>query len=106
MRPACSWLACKIRRCRFLLLVVFGAALASAQSTTASLPLLTHADQVRHLSADEAALGYPVRIRGVITDDVPSPDFFVQDSTAGIYVEGSTSPNSDIIGGIWSNWKG
>ncbi len=77
---------------RFLLLVVFGAALASAQSTTASLPLLTHADQLRHLSAEEAALGYPVRIRGVITDDVPSPDFFVQDSTAGIYVEGSTSP--------------
>ncbi|HEX6822585.1 MAG TPA: hypothetical protein VF123_11045, partial [Candidatus Sulfotelmatobacter sp.] len=77
---------------RLLLLLVLGAALASAQSTTASLPLLTHADQVRRLSADEAALGYPVRIRGVITDDVPSPDFFVQDSTAGIYVEGSPSP--------------
>lgn len=77
---------------RLLLLLVFGAALAGAQSTIASLPLLTHADQVRHLSADEAALGYPVRIRGVITDDVPSPDFFVQDSTAGIYVEGSPSP--------------
>ncbi|MGZ4732073.1 MAG: sensor histidine kinase [Terriglobales bacterium] len=78
--------------CRFALLLVVGAALASAQSNTASLPLLTHADQVRHLSAEEAALGYPVRIRGVITDDVPSPDFFVQDSTAGIYVEGSASP--------------
>jgi signal transduction histidine kinase len=79
---------------RSLLLLVFGAALASAQSATASLlPLLTHADQVRHLSTDEAALGYPVRIRGVITDDVPSPDFFVQDSTAGIYVEGSSSPH-------------
>lgn len=77
---------------KFLLLLVSGAALASAQSTTTSLPLLTHADQVRHLSSDEAALGYPVRIRGVITDDIPSPDFFVQDSTAGIYVEGSASP--------------
>jgi signal transduction histidine kinase len=76
--------------CRLVLLLVFGATLAAAQSTTASLPLLTHADQVRHLSAQEAALGYPVRIRGVITDDVPSPDFFVQDSTAGIYVEGSS----------------
>lgn len=62
---------------------------AAAQSPPASLPVLTHADQIRHLSADEAALGYPVRIRGVITDDVPSPDFFVQDTTAGIYVEGS-----------------
>ena len=67
-------------------------ALAGAQSMTTSLPLLSHADQVRHLSAEEAALGYPVRIRGVITDDVPSPDFFVQDATAGIYVEGSSAP--------------
>jgi signal transduction histidine kinase len=54
--------------------------------------LFLHADQIRRLSADEAAKGYPVRIRGVVTDDVPSPDFFVQDSTAGIYVEGSQSP--------------
>jgi len=40
---------------------------------------------------EQAAAGYPVKIRGVITGDVPAPDFFVQDSTAGIYVEGSTS---------------
>lgn len=53
---------------------------------------ITRADQVRQLSAEQAALGYPVRVRGVITGDVPSPDFFVQDSTAGIYVEGSHSP--------------
>ena len=37
-------------------------------------------------------MGYPVRIRGVITMDAPAPDFFVQDATAGIYVEGSLSP--------------
>ncbi len=63
-----------------------------AQSVAGSLPLLTHADQVRQLSPEEAALGYPVHIRGVVTDDVPSPDFFVQDETAGIYVEGSAAP--------------
>lgn len=57
-----------------------------------SLPILTHADQVRRLSPEEAALGYPVLIRGVITMDAPAPDFFVQDATAGIYVEGSVSP--------------
>ena len=57
-----------------------------------TLPVLTHADQVRRLSPEEAALGYPVRIRGVVTDDVPAPDFFVQDATAGIYVEGSSAP--------------
>lgn len=32
-----------------------------------------------------------MRVRGVVTDDVPSPDFFVQDSSAGVYVEGSRS---------------
>jgi signal transduction histidine kinase len=57
-----------------------------------SLPTLTTAEQVRRLSPDQAALGYPVRIRGVITDDVPAPDYFVQDSTAGIYVGGSHIP--------------
>jgi signal transduction histidine kinase len=44
------------------------------------------------LSPEQAALGYPVLVRGVITMDAPAPDFFVQDATAGIYVEGSVSP--------------
>jgi signal transduction histidine kinase len=56
------------------------------------LPTLTHADQIRSLSPEQASLGYPVLVRGVITMDVPAPDFFVQDATAGIYVEGSASP--------------
>jgi signal transduction histidine kinase len=56
------------------------------------LPTLTHADQIRRLSPEQAALGYPVLVRGVITMDAPVPDFFVQDATAGIYVEGSASP--------------
>ena len=62
----------------------------AAQKT--SLATLTRADQVRHLTVDEAGRGYPVRIRGVVTDDVPAPDYFVQDSTAGVYVEGSHTP--------------
>jgi signal transduction histidine kinase len=33
-----------------------------------------------------------VLVRGVITMDAPAPDFFVQDATAGIYVEGSAAP--------------
>jgi len=65
--------------------------IAFAQSADRPLPMLTRADQVRHLSPEQAALGYRVRVRGVVTDDVPSPDFFVQDSKAGIYVEGSRS---------------
>jgi signal transduction histidine kinase len=62
-----------------------------AQSPQRPLPTLTHANQVRRLSPEQAALGYPVRIRGVITMDAPAPDFIVQDSTAGIYVEGCVS---------------
>ncbi len=82
-------------RCR-LSLVIFASTLpAVAQPTAHSLSLLTHADQVRQLSPEEAARGYPVQIRGVVTDDVPAPDFFVQDATAGIYVEGSLSPKFD-----------
>lgn len=64
-----------------------------AQSPQKKLPILTHADQVRRLSPEQAALGYRVHVRGVITMDAPSPDFFIQDATAGIYVEGSRSEN-------------
>ena len=53
---------------------------------------LTRADQIRQLTPEQAAEGHPVCIRGVITNDVPAPDFFIQDSTAGIYVEGSHAP--------------
>ena len=63
-----------------------------AALTSPSLPTLTHVDQVRRLTPEQAKLGYPVRIRGVVTGDVPAPDFFVQDDTAGVYVEGSQSP--------------
>lgn len=73
-----------------LLISVFSAGLflpyASAEDV---LPILTKVSQIRHLSRDEAKRGYPVRIRGVITNDVPSPDFVVQDGSGGIYVLGS-----------------
>jgi hypothetical protein len=59
--------------------------------TSIQLPTLTHASQIRQLTPEQAALGYPVRLKGVITMDAPAPDFFVQDDTAGIYVEGSSS---------------
>jgi len=64
-----------------------------SQTLAKPLPTLVHAGQIRRLSPEQAALGYPVRVRGVITMDAPAPDFFIQDTTAGIYVEGSVSPN-------------
>lgn len=66
-------------------------AVAFAEAGPLPTPVLTRAEQVRALTVDEAASGRPARIRGIITDDVPAPDFFIQDSTAGVYVEGSNS---------------
>jgi signal transduction histidine kinase len=51
----------------------------------------TRADEIRRLTPEQAAQAYPVLIRGVITMDAPAPDLFVQDATAGIFVEGSVS---------------
>ena len=64
---------------------------AIAQRQADKLPILTRVEQIRKLRPEEAARGYAVKIRGVITMDAPAPDFFVQDGTAGIYVEGNTT---------------
>src|SRR5580692_7584911 len=64
-----------------------------AQAPDETLPLLVRADEVRKLKPAQAALPYRVRVRGVVTDDVPAPDFFVQDATAGVYVEGLKTRN-------------
>ena len=58
---------------------------------------LKTADQIRRLSAQQADLHYPVRLRGVVTffdDSIPMKSYrFIQDETAGIYfyVDGSTN---------------
>jgi len=74
------------------LLVFALAAAAHAQAATRLPAVLTRAEQVRRLTPEQAARGIPVRIRGVITGAVPAPDFFIQDGTAGIFVNGSTAP--------------
>jgi hypothetical protein len=73
----------------FLPLLMEGAAFPKADKEGAPL---TRVGQIRELPANDAAQGRPIKIRGVITADFPAPDFFVQDSSAGIYVEGSKSP--------------
>jgi signal transduction histidine kinase len=51
------------------------------------LPLLGSVGEIRSLTPAQAALGYPVRIRAVVTHQGPSGGgFFVQDSHWGIYV--------------------
>src|SRR5215469_410141 len=71
-----------------------------APALCATLPVLNHVEQIRKLTAAEAARGYPVHIRAVVTyysKFAPnflardtymgsSPDLFVQDETAGVWV--------------------
>ncbi|MBN1566540.1 MAG: response regulator [Acidobacteria bacterium] len=52
------------------------------------LSLLTRAASVRTLSADQALLGYPVRLQGFVTYYDPDlPILFIQDESDGILVE-------------------
>jgi PAS domain S-box-containing protein len=51
------------------------------------LPTLTTAEQVRELTPDQANQGYPVHLKAVVTyADPAGGDFFVQDASAGIYI--------------------
>src|SRR5439155_27088804 len=55
---------------------------------TPGLPTLTTADAVRRLSPSEAERAYPIHLQAVVTYNDPETRLlFVQDDTAGIYVE-------------------
>jgi signal transduction histidine kinase/ActR/RegA family two-component response regulator len=69
-----------------LALFVIGAATAPASAD----PPLILAQQVRNLSPEQAARKHPVRLTGTVTyANAKLTDFFVQDSSAGIYVHPS-----------------
>ena len=58
------------------------------QATPPLLKELDHASEIRSLSPEEAGRGLPVRLHAVVTYyDSSTLDLFVQDRTAGIYVE-------------------
>jgi len=60
---------------------------AAAVSAGAGLPLLTNLAQIKRLTPEQAAQGYPVRVRAVLNISAePSGTAYVQDSTDGIYV--------------------
>ena len=65
------------------------AAVAGGQA--APLPVLTDIKSIRALSQIEAARGYPVHIRGVIThfDELMSNTLFIFDGTSGQFIEAS-----------------
>ncbi len=57
------------------------------------LPTLTSVAQIRKLSPAEARRGYPVHVRGVLTYyDPASEDCFLDDGTAGVWVDAGTVP--------------
>ena len=61
-----------------ILLIVFWLSVAGAflgQSTSPSVPVFTSTEQIRRLTPEQAATGYPIRIRGIVTNSVPEPDF-------------------------------
>ncbi len=61
----------------------------------APLPLLTTVRQVKQLTPDEAARGYPVKLRGVVTYHAPGVSYrFLQDETGGTYF---SNPNADPL---------
>jgi len=65
-----------------------------------SFPVLTRVSDIRELSAKEADLGHPVRIRGVVTFYGGPPLLFVQDSTGGIYVQAPTEEHGVTAGDL------
>ena len=58
-----------------------------------NLPLLTQADDIRRLSPEQARLGYPVRLRGVVLDfaRISFYHLFIHDGSASIYIDGATN---------------
>jgi signal transduction histidine kinase len=62
----------------------------NAITNAAGLPILTKAVEVHQLNREMAKLKYPARIHGVVTSiDSSTPGFTLQDSTGGVYVQGT-----------------
>jgi signal transduction histidine kinase/DNA-binding response OmpR family regulator len=63
------------------------------QARQKPLKTLTTVEQIRKLDAEEAKRGYPIHLRAVVTDHDPQGHVtFVQDQTAGIYVNPQDLP--------------
>jgi len=106
--PRPKRLPSQARMCRIALLLAFLLGIHRAlpgqevvaspdAGTQAALPTLTRIQDIRQLTPAQAEAGYPVRVRAVVTYYDPRPpndpsggDLFIQDSTAGIFVDAVT----------------
>jgi hypothetical protein len=71
-----------------------------------SLPTLTHIGQIRGLTLEDASKDYPVKLRGVVTYcHAADGDLFIQDSTAGIWVDPQKF-NLNLRSGQWVEVEG
>jgi signal transduction histidine kinase len=55
-------------------------------TSNAALPLLTSISQIRQLTPEQAALGYPVRLQATVTFHNQHRDCFVMDGPDGVFV--------------------
>jgi signal transduction histidine kinase len=70
-------------------LILLSTLVCFSASQAGELPRLTSVRQVREISPEQAAQGYPARMRGVVTfcDAKADVGFFLQDGPTGIYVK-------------------
>jgi len=72
------------------------AAFESENTNLGTIPVLTSVDEIRPLKREKAALGYPVKLRGVVTCVVQYQNgFVIQDGAHGVYVVNS-KPTNDL----------
>jgi hypothetical protein len=77
------------RAVALMLLVVLTGGLFKAESAARGRVALTTARAVHELTSEDAAKGYPVDLKGVVTANTGwKGTFFVQDNTGGLYVQG------------------
>src|SRR5689334_20144293 len=71
---------------------------AASLSEPSQAPTITNAAQLLALPPEQAALGLPVRLRGMVTYYEPPLLLFVQDETGGVFVY-DTGPSRDVKSG-------
>ena len=65
---------------------VFPRIMGGLSNDAETLPVLTTAEQVHQLNAEELKRGYPVKLRGVVTSLMPRGAVVLQDATRGLFV--------------------
>lgn len=74
----------------------------AAQNSYPSELVLTNASSVLSLTGEEAAQRIPIRVKGVVTAAEPTwrGKFFIQDDTAGVFVDYQTASNQPSPGDV------